>query len=352
MDRPSQEPETPPGGAESPPSSPVETPSTAGPEPGVPQAEPLRFPAEASRPELPFGGAVEPFEPAEPLRFPVEASRPESPLEAAAEPFQRAEPSRFPPQAPRLEVSPLTGEPSPVQPATQLPYPVAHIPGTGSAPPTEPPPPRPATTTTAAPSFFRFAPPALAVVAALLTALGVFLPLFLIQEPLGGGDRAIDGRVFITETAWGHIFELPGQEATEQAGSPLGLPLLFGAALLAVAGAVALLRPDRPLGRWLIAAGAVFGAGVVFTVATSGIGWGAVPDETGVEVTVGPGMWLTAAGAVAAAAGAVLAHLPRRPGWADPAVAYADTPTPPSGVAITVLPPDEEADEHPGPPLR
>ncbi|WP_410596014.1 hypothetical protein [Amycolatopsis sp. lyj-23] len=334
MERPSQEPDTPPDGAESPLSFPARPP--AGLDPVVPQAEPLRFPAEASRSESP----LVPGEPrAEPLGIPAEAPSPE-PLPPVTGPPPQDHPRPFPAAVP------------PLQPVARLPYPVAHIPGAAPAaePATEPPADPPPVTATA-PALLRFVSPALAILSALLTALGVFLPLFLIRETLGG-DRSFDAEVSITETAWGHIFELPGQEATEQAGSPLGLPLLCAAVLLVVAAVVALLRPDRPLGRWLVAAGAVFGAGVVFTIATDGIGWGAGPAGAGVDVTVGPGMWLAVAGTVAAVAAAVLAHLPRRPGWADPAVAYADTPTPPSGVAITVLPPDEDGDEHPGPPLR
>jgi len=74
-------------------------------------------------------------------------------------------------------------------------------------------------------------------------------------------------------------------------------------------------------------------------------------EEVGLEVSTGLGMWLLTLATVLAAGAAVLAHLPalrhpRNPGWADPAVAYADTPTPPSGVAITVLPPEDE-DESP-----
>jgi hypothetical protein len=142
--------------------------------------------------------------------------------------------------------------------------------------------------------------------------------------------------------------ELPGQAPVDQAGSPVGVPVLIAVVVLVVAALAGFSRAGRGAGRWLIAGGAVFTAGVVATVGMSGIGLSAVGDGLDLEVTIAPGMWLLIAGALLAAAAAVVAHLPFRKPWADPALAYADTPTPPSGVAITVLPPD---DETPRPPL-
>jgi hypothetical protein len=342
VDRPSQEPAAQPDGAESPLSFPVEAPRPAGPEPGagVPQAEPLRFPAEASWPEAPSPGASQPAD--EPLRFPAEAPRPEAPPQPAflsADGPPQAQPLQFPGAA-----SAAAGPP--FQPA-ELPYPVAQLPG--AVPSAEPPPPPPAAAEPPLPppalaSFLRFAPPVLAVAAAFMTALGAFLPLFTVRERLGPGQRFLDAEMLITETAWGHTYVLPNQEVTDQPGAPVGAPVLFAAVLLVAAALVAFSHPERRLGRWLIAAGAVFTAGVVTTVGTSGIGWSALARRDELTVTTGPGMWLLIGGTAAAAAAAVIAYLPRRqqPGWADPALAYADTPTPPSGVAITVLPPDDE----------
>ncbi|MGW4057160.1 hypothetical protein ACWEGE_02715 [Amycolatopsis sp. NPDC004747] len=319
MDRPSQEPAAQPDGAESPLSFPVEAPRPAGPEPGAgaPQAEPLQFPAE---PAPPVG-----FQPGAP----------------------QAAPLQFPAEAPRPEATPLGEAPPPPGPLpTELPYPVAHIPGAATT--TEPPPPPavpPAQAPAPPPSLLRFAPPALALVAALMTALGAFLPLFRIREHLG--QRFLDTQMLITETAWGHSFELPDQEVTDQPGAPVGIPLLFAVVLLVAAALVALTRPDHRLGRWLLGAGAFFAAGVVATVGTSGIGWSVTSRGDDLTVDTGPGMWLLIGGTVAAGAAAVLACLPRRqPSWADPALAYADTPTPPSGVAITVLPPGEPDDQQ------
>jgi hypothetical protein len=84
---------------------------------------------------------------------------------------------------------------------------------------------------------------------------------------------------------------------------------------------------------------------VVTTVGMSGLGWSAMADGMDLEVVTAAGMWLLIGATVLAAVAAVLAYLPawRRTGddWADPTLAYADTPTPPTGVAITVLPPEE-----------
>ncbi|MER6794450.1 hypothetical protein, partial [Amycolatopsis mediterranei] len=229
--------------------------------------------------------------------------------------------------------------------------PVAQLPGSGAGavPGAEPPPlllpPAAELLPTPVPaSVLRFAPPVLAVVAAFMTALGSFLPLFQIREHIGNGQRFLDTDLLITETAWGHTYVMPNQEVTDQPGAPVGAPLLFAAVLLVAAALAAFTRPEHRLGRWLVSAGAVFTAGVVITVGTNGIGWSVLARRDELTVTTAPGMWLLIGGTVAAAAAAVVAYLPRRqqPGWADPALAYADTPTPPSGVAITVLPPDDE----------
>ncbi|MGW3967404.1 hypothetical protein ACWED2_46840 [Amycolatopsis sp. NPDC005003] len=379
MDRPSQEPAAQPDGAESPLSFPVEAPRPTGPEPGAgaPQAEPLNFPAEIARP--PLAGSESGAPQAEPLNFPAEASRaalagsepgspqgeplrfpadaPRPPLAGSESGAPQAEPLRFPADAPPPaqpplfpgDAAPAPGPPLPGPPPTELPYPVAHIPGAvpnaGPLPPAAGPPTTAAEPPASAPppsfSLLRFAPPALALVAAVMTALGAFLPLFRIREHLGAGQRFLDTQILITETAWGHTYELPDQGVTDQPGAPAGIPLLFAVVLFVAAALVVFTRPDHRLGRWLISAGAVFAAGVVATVGTSGIGWAATARGDDLTVAIGPGMWLLAGGTIAAAAAAVLAYLPRhQPSWADPALAYTDTPTPPSGVAITVLPPD------------
>jgi hypothetical protein len=127
----------------------------------------------------------------------------------------------------------------------------------------------------------------------------------------------------------------------------VGIPVIIAIVVLAVASFAAFARPDRGLSRWLLSAGALFTAGVVTTIGVARFELAAIAgEEVGLEVSTGPGMWLLALATVLATVAAVLAYLPlrnagRNPGWADPAVAYADTPTPPSGVAITVLPPDE-----------
>jgi hypothetical protein len=247
-----------------------------------------------------------------------------------------------------------------------LPFPVAELPVSAAAPrpapeaESEPEPELPP----AAAGLPRFLPPVLAALAALLAVGGCFLPLFRMLQELDFRQGFPDAQLTITETAWGNRIEVSGQPATDRPGVPVGIPVIIAIVVLAVASFAGFARPDRALTRWLLSAGALFTAGVVTTVGMSRFELSAIAgEEVGLEVSTGPGMWLLALATVLAAGAAVLAHLPlrnagRNPGWADPAVAYADTPTPPSGVAITFLPPDDpgdldEPDRRDGePPLR
>ncbi|WIY03754.1 hypothetical protein QRX60_07840 [Amycolatopsis mongoliensis] len=366
MDRPSQEPPERPGppseAAESPLSFPVEAPKPAGVEPGA--GEPLSFPAEAgatAADPLAFPTSASPS--AEQLVFPAAAAgAPAGPL-AFPSPAPSADPLAFPTAADPLDFPVAASAPAdplafptpasfPAQatqathPAEQLPFPVAELPGAVTPPPPAGPAPIPATEASApAPTgFLRFLPPVVTAVAALMTAGGCFLPLFRVQQAVNVRQRFLEAQLTFTQTAWGSRIEVPGQEASEQASSPVGIPVILAVIVLVAAAFTALSRPDRGLGRWLIAAGALFTAGVVTTVGMSGLGWSVLADGLDVEVVVAAGMWLLIGGTVLAAVAAVLAYLPawRRTGdWADPALAYADTPTPPTGVAITVLPPEE-----------
>lgn len=305
MDRPSQEPPEPSG---SPLSFPVEAPKVAGVEPGA--GSPLSFPAEvpsaeAARPEI--------GSPADPLAFPAQAAAPPS------------------------------AEPLLVPQARQLPFPVAQLPGAAPTPPPTPPtePARPAPTSEApaeTPKLLRFLPPALTAAAALMAAGGLFFPLFRLQQHVSVRQRFFEARLTVTQTVWGSRIEIPGQEAVDQAAAPVGIPVILAVILLAVAAFTTFARSRR--GRWLIGAGAFFTGGVVVTVGMIGPGWSAMADGLDFEVVTGAGMWLLIGAAAAAAAAAVIVALPSK-SWADPTLAYADTPTPPTGVAITVLPPEE-----------
>ncbi|RSM50297.1 hypothetical protein DMA12_02800 [Amycolatopsis balhimycina DSM 5908] len=186
-----------------------------------------------------------------------------------------------------------------------------------------------------------------------MAAIGSFLPLFLIRQHAGAGGLLAGVDVTVVQTAWGTSYQFPGQEATDAAGSPMGIPLLVAVVLLTVVAFVAATRPERALARTLTVAGAAFTAGAVATVAMSGFGWSAMREAVELDISIASGLWLLTVATLVAVAAAVMAHLSLRKadgnadgtaGWADPAVAFADTPTPPSGVAITVLPPD---DEHP-----
>lgn len=361
MDRPSQKPPERPGSpseaAESPLSFPVEAPKLAGVEPGA--GKPLTFPAEAAEAAadlLSFPAEIAPppagipaAAPAWPPLVPAEAAPPPAdplafPAAATAAP---ADPLDFPTPAPLT--FPTRSAPAP-HPPEQLPFPVAELPGAvpvpQPAPPTEPTPIPVTETPSVTPSgLLRFLPPVLTAVAALMTVSGCFLPLFRLQQHVSVRQRFFEAQLTVTEDAWGSRVEIPGQDAVDQGASPVGIPLILAVIVLAVAAFTAFSRPDRGLGRWLIAAGALFTAGVVTTVGMGGLGLSAVAAGLDFDVITAAGMWLLIGATVLAAVAAVLAYLPawRRtgPDWADPVLAYADTPTPPTGVAITVLPPEE-----------
>lgn len=301
MDRSSQEPPERPGppseAGGSPLSFPVEAPKLAGVEPGA--GEPLSFPAEAAPPAFP-------------VTHPVDADA-----------FRA--------------------------PAEQLPFPVAELPGVATAAPqpapAAEPAPVPVTEAPPASGLLRVLSPVLTAVAALMTVGGCFLPLFRLQQNVSVRQGFFEAQLTVTETAWGSRMEIPGQDAADQGGAPIGLPLILAALVLAVAAFTAFSRPGHGIGRWLTGAGALFTAGAVTTVGMNGLGWSAMAEGMDLEVITAAGMWLLIGATVLAAVAAVLAYLPtwRRAGddWADPTLAYADTPTPPTGVAITVLPPEE-----------
>ncbi|GAB3137101.1 hypothetical protein GCM10027258_12080 [Amycolatopsis stemonae] len=368
MERPSQEPSERPHPAEageSPLSFPVEAPRVTGVEPGTgapfpPEpsqaADPPSFPAEAS--PVPADAAPS----ASPLAFPADATPSAGPLAFPTDATPSASSLAFPadatPAAPSSDPLAVPPEPSaglPVFPTgarpEPLPFPVAEIPGAPPQPQASEDPAEPhqaqIPVVEARPSgFLRLLPAVLTAVAALMTLGGTFLPLFRLEQHVSVRDRFLEAQLTVTETAWGSRIEIPGQETTDQAASPVGIPLILAVLVLAVAALMAFSRPESGRARWLVAGGALFTTGVVLTVGMSGLGWSAMADGNDLEVVTDSGMWLLIGALVLVVAAAVLACLPtwRRRGedWADPNLAYADTPTPPSGVAITVLPPEDD----------
>jgi len=327
VDRSPQDSGPPSDAGASPLSFPVEAPKLAGVEPGT--GSPLNFPAEVGSP-------------GDPPAFPAEATA-KPPL---------AEPLTFPattrPPEPFAAAAPFPAEPAP------LPFPVAELPGSVTAAPRPEPAAEPEPVPLAAPApseLLRFVPPILVAVAALLTVAGCFLPLFRIQQRVTVGQRFFEAQLTITQTAWNTLIEIPGQEAAERPAAPLGIPLIIAVAVLVVAAFTAFSRPGRGLARWLVSASAVFTAGVVITVGMSRFEWSALVGIGELEAGNAVGMWLLILATVLAAAAGVVAYLPAwqraTEDWADPSIAYTDTPTPPSGVAITVLPPDAEDDQRP-----
>ncbi|MFG1639630.1 hypothetical protein ACGFMK_05040 [Amycolatopsis sp. NPDC049252] len=193
-----------------------------------------------------------------------------------------------------------------------------------------------------------FLAPGLYALAAVLMAGGLVLPLFRAVHTLSqvqAGALAV-----ITTSAWSTSFQVTTDESLDRPGAPFGVPIIVTMVLL-VAAAGLLIARRRP-GAWLGQLGTVFAAGVVLTIEMYGLGQGASEQFDRVDLTTELGMWLLIGGTLVAAAAAVVAHrtgATHTENWADPAVAYADTETPPSGfavpgeVTITVVPPDRPA---------
>jgi hypothetical protein len=209
----------------------------------------------------------------------------------------------------------------------------------------------------------QFLAPGLLVLAALMVVGGIFLPLFRVVHSLAG---AVAGaQAVVTTSAWGVRYEFAGQEVLDLPGAPLGVPLIVAVLLLGAGAVLGFLPGRRRASAWLGQAGTVFAAGVVLTIEMGGLGEASSAGDTQdrADLTTRLGMWLLIGGVLVAAAAVFIAyratgHHGRR--WADPAIAYADTETPPSGfpmpvvepadgVSITVLPPEPAPEAEPGP---
>ncbi|MDX3188522.1 hypothetical protein PV458_08970 [Streptomyces sp. MN03-5084-2B] len=186
----------------------------------------------------------------------------------------------------------------------------------------------------------RFLAPVLVALVAVLTITGSFLPLFVTEQPVGNGTEMMRSVI----GAWRYWYSFPGQDELSSPSTPYGIPLLGAGALLLLAAVLGFRRAGPTASRATLVA-AAFQLGTVCVVAMQGVivGRGERPSP---EVTLGTGMWLLVTGAVLAAVVTAMSFRgpgsPDRPGWADPDAAYADTETPPSGVVITVLPPERE----------
>lgn len=199
-----------------------------------------------------------------------------------------------------------------------------------------------------------FLAPGLYALATVLMAGGLVLPLFRAVHTLS--QMQAGALAVITTSAWSTRFQVTTDESLDRPGAPFGVPIIVTVVLLAAAAALLIAR--RRLGVWLGQVGVVFAAGVVLTIEMVGLGQGQSEQFDSVDLTAELGMWLLIGGTLVAAAAAVVAHrsgVNRTADWADPAVAYADTDTPPSGfampeaqapggVAITVLPPEEPSE--------
>ncbi|MEA5362055.1 hypothetical protein VA596_21145 [Amycolatopsis sp., V23-08] len=204
--------------------------------------------------------------------------------------------------------------------------------------------------------------PVLVAFAALLVLGACFLPLFRIEQHLSPQQTFFTPKLIFTETAWSSQVSAQGNETVEQPAAPVGIPLVIAVVVLGAGAVFGFSRWGR-LGHRLAVVGASFAAGTTLTIGMSGYGWSSGLGDQTLDVSLGLGLWSVIAGVVVAVVAVVLGYLPARApdDWADPALAYADTPTPPAGfalptvedadgVAITVLPPEPQ--EPPEPPGR
>jgi hypothetical protein len=191
-----------------------------------------------------------------------------------------------------------------------------------------------------------FLAPALVALALALTIVGTFLPFFRTEQAVGwetaGVARSVVG-------AWRIDFTFPGETEISSPSAPLGLPLVLASAILLAALVLGIRQaathhPGAAATRTAFA-GAAFLAGAVCTIGMQGARRLVDDGPPQTETTLLPGMWALVAAVLAAAAAALLSlrrPVAGRPEWADPTVAFADTTTPPSGIAITVLPPEDD----------
>ncbi|WP_284745396.1 hypothetical protein [Amycolatopsis sp. RTGN1] len=196
------------------------------------------------------------------------------------------------------------------------------------------------------PVFPVFLAPVLVVLSLALTVFGTFLPFFRTEQSLG---MEPSGVARTTLRAWRIDFSFPGEGELSAPSVPLGFPLLLASAILLAAAVLGIRqaathRPSAAARRTTLA-GAAFLAGAVGTIGMQGARGVFDVSSTQVTTTALAGMWVLVAAVLAAVAAALLNHrrlAEGRPEWADPAVAFADTRTPPSGVVITVLPPEDD----------
>lgn len=189
-----------------------------------------------------------------------------------------------------------------------------------------------------------FLAPALVALALALTVVGTFLPFFRSEESVGWESGGVARSIL---SAWRIDFTFPGHAEISSPSAPLGLPLVLASAILLAALVLGIRQaatrhPGAAAARTAFG-GAAFLAGAVCAIGMQGARRLVDDGPPHTETTLLPGMWVLVAAVLAAAAAAVLSHRrpsASRPEWADPAAAFADTTTPPSGVVITVLPPE------------
>jgi FtsH-binding integral membrane protein len=165
--------------------------------------------------------------------------------------------------------------------------------------------------------------------AGLLTIVAPFLSLFV------GELHSRMSRGLLSVTGW-------ATESVSNAGragrshdissAPVGYPLLFAGALLAVAAVIGFRTPraGTAVVRLLPAVGATFLVATVTTVGMQGIGWAGQVDAVGISTRPGAGFWLLIVAAVVAVVAALLPQPAAPIAAATPSPPIAGTPTPPS----------------------
>ncbi|MFD8496155.1 hypothetical protein [Amycolatopsis sp. NPDC059657] len=154
---------------------------------------------------------------------------------------------------------------------------------------------------------------ALLVAAALLTAVGTFLPLFTAQVGMGG-----DATFVVTMSGWStEVTSAHIESGLPKAGTPNGYPLALAGFLLMAAGLVTFWSARvTAAGRFaggLALAAAAFLAGTVLTVSMQGVTLAASASIGGAGNGASPGLgfWFMVIGFVGAVVAAALVLAPR-----------------------------------------
>lgn len=181
--------------------------------------------------------------------------------------------------------------------------------------------------------------------AVLLAVSATVLPLFRTVQPTALED--LNGTFSSVTYAWWLTYSFPGQDEEVAPAVPVGFAIVLASALLLAAFVLEIRRQATGRGvataRRTTLAAAAFLLGAVCVVGAQGLP--RFGQERGLPASTSPqaGIWALLAAAALAVVATVLSH--RGAGTEPDGVssdAVDDAPTPPYGVAITVLPPERD----------